>query len=439
MTPEHTNPKQEIAKLIGESKRILLTTHENPDADAAGSLLALSRVLQKLGKQVYAVSKDPLPETLGFLPGTDKIIHGFESGRELRIQVSTKGAPVGALRYETGDDALTIILDPKDQPILSENVKVQSGQGDWDLLIVLDSPELRRVGDVGIGEVGSRSVINIDHHTSNEKFGTVNLVIPEASSTTEILLGLIESIDATLLDAEISTCLYVGLIGDTSGFLNRSTSAKTLSVAAQLIGSGADHHRVVQALHRISRDASTLRLWGHAMASLRLEPEINLAWARLGYPELVDEGKPDSWSSSTLMNSLLGQVKGARLVALLSEPEPGTVQVSMRVPDEAINPPDISRLAKHYGGGGHTNAAAFRLERTSLDDFIEKELPEIREFMKSGILPKATDDSKAKPVPVTEPTEEVTDIFGEALPTSETERIAPKSKEPNIGVWKNRD
>jgi bifunctional oligoribonuclease and PAP phosphatase NrnA len=426
----HQNPKQEIAEKLRGAKSVLVVSHQGPDADAVGSVLALSRVLGKLGKEVTPLLADDVSE-FHWLPGAGEVQAQYRGGRTLKVQIRAPKEQIDSLRYETEPGGLSIIIEPKDEPIRPEAVHVEGPATDFDALVVLDTPAWNYVGEIGLELPGDRPVLVIDHHPTSEKFGSVNWVDSSAASTSEMLLSLIESLGPDLIDAEVATCLYAGLLGDTGGFQNSNTRGGTLSVAAQLVSAGADHPKLVNALLQPSLDPSSLRIWGHALANLRTEPELGLAWSTVSQADILEAGNPEHWGPSLLMGSLLRRVEGARAVLLLTEPEPGIVQASLRVPPSASDKPDVAAFAQSRGGGGHREAAGFRLEQTNLMDVIGEVLPALREYLQSGKLTEAQREQPAQTSPVVPKSSSPE----EAIPASAAEHTAPIQPRPEPRVW----
>ncbi|MSU76191.1 hypothetical protein EXS54_01835, partial [Patescibacteria group bacterium] len=140
------SPKQQVTELIRKFNRVLVVTHARPDGDAIGSLLAVQMVLQRLGKDVTAVVRDPIPDMYKFLPGLDGIKKDVTGGRDLVISVDTSKTPVDKLKYNTRDNKLNVVVSPKEGGQYEESdVSIGSGSFNFDLIIVLDAPDLERL------------------------------------------------------------------------------------------------------------------------------------------------------------------------------------------------------------------------------------------------------------------------------------------------------
>jgi phosphoesterase RecJ-like protein len=290
---------EQAKALIQAASQLVLVTHVSPDPDAIGSLLGLGLSLRLAGKSVQLVCNDGVPEKLRFLPGADHIVQ-----------------------------------QPSDQAP--------------DLYISVDASDPERLGETGKAMMSSgAAIVNIDHHATNLNFGSVNLVVPEAASTTEVLDQFLNQFDFPF-NAEIATCLAAGIIGDTRGFSTTSVTANTLAVASRLVALGADSAYLSDILLN-QKSLTELRYLGLALSTSEISDGI--VWAaislvdreRAGLPEVKDAG---------ISNSLLSAAE-ARISASFIENPDGKVEVSMR----ARKGFDVGSIALALGGGGHIVAA----------------------------------------------------------------------------------
>src|SRR5437867_4875615 len=215
MSSQETNDLAAVAEALRAHDRFTLTTHENPDGDALGSLLAAKLAFDQLGKESVMVlhSDAPLPGEYHFMP-------------------------LAELRRRWSDD-------------VSERV-----------LVALDCANESRIGD---DEVLGRVplTLDIDHHHDNTRFGDVNLIIPDASSTGEVLRDLFRELDVELTP-DLAEALYIALVTDTGRFQYTNTTPKALRLAAELVEAGADVHRVFQGVYE-SVQFAKLKLLARAL------------------------------------------------------------------------------------------------------------------------------------------------------------------------------
>ena len=289
---------QRARDLLLGCSRPLLVTHIAPDGDAAGSLLGLTCALRQQHKRPTPACQDPLPRRFSYLPGFDDVT----------------GHP----------------------------------QDDFDLLVCLDCADLARMGKLkvytGRAEV---PLLNVDHHVTNTHFGTVDLVDPDAVSTTQVLWQLLDGM-AVDLDVQLAVCLLTGLVADTRGFRTANTTAEVLQAALTFVRAGASLPLVARnTLDR--RPVAALRLWGAALQ--RLEVSNGLAWVTL--PLSVQQACRGGDRGTSGLVSMLLTAEEVDVAAVLTERPDGQVEVDLR----AAQGFDVACVASALGGGGHTRAA----------------------------------------------------------------------------------
>ncbi|MGL5869088.1 DHH family phosphoesterase [Clostridium chrysemydis] len=295
---------KEIANFILNSNKIGLTFHTSPDGDAIGSTLGLLNALKELGKDAYIISKDNLPDNMGFL----------------------------SLAYSiTGE-----VTKPTE---------------DTDLVIVLDCGNVERISAELDNYKGK--LINVDHHISNEYYGDLNYVDINASATAEIVYLLLKQLGyemkANNNSIEIGTCLYTSLITDTGSFRHSNVTQRTLEIASDLIGIGVNNTNIYINLFD-NRSLKKLKLIGHAFSEADLVFNNKLVVATLSLKTLkeLDCEKEDT---SDIIGNLLS-LKGVEVAVLLKENDEG-VKASLRSKYDF----DVRSIAEKFGGGGHIKAA----------------------------------------------------------------------------------
>jgi phosphoesterase RecJ-like protein len=316
-----------VADAIRSHDRFLVTTHENPDGDALGSILAMRLALEQLGKDafLYLSGVIPLPSEYAFMN-------------------------LDGLSRELPDDA-------------SERV-----------LLALDCANVRRLGpDPGLAE-NAPLVLDVDHHHDNSRFGHVNLIVADASSTGEILYDLFKELDVTVTP-EIAEALYIALVTDTGRFQYTNTTPKALRIAAELVEAGANVHRVFQDVYENVAFAK-LKLLARALESARVYEGGRVIVADLARDDFAAAGAEEPFAEGII--DFLRAVEGAEIVALIREPPTQngpTRRVSLRTRGENV---DVSAIARKSGGGGHRQAAGFSSESSTEEivDFIRREFLE---------------------------------------------------------------
>ncbi len=377
-------PKQQAIELIRNSKRILITSHVNPDGDSFGSLIALTLALKKLDKDVVTVCSDPAPEFLRFLPSLDVVGHELAGAKDFIITVDLSKTDVDKLGYKRLADQkkLHIVITPTQGFFEPQDVTFEQGMPRFDLIVVLDCSDLERIGQIYDNNTAlfyETPIVNIDHHISNDHYGKVNWIDLTATSTSEILVALLESLgrEKTLLDQDIATALLTGITTDTASFQNASTTPKSFTVAAQLVAAGARQQEIVRKIYK-TKPLSTLKLWGKALAKVQEDNENRFIWSTISQAELDEVGAQDS-ETGGVIDDLLKTAPDIDFALLLSERK-GGVHGNLRAVEKGI---DVARLAALFGGGGHEAAAGFDIPNTTLEAEEASILERIREACKA--------------------------------------------------------
>ena len=322
------------SRLLDETHRPLLVTHVAPDGDATGSLLALGWVLFALGKSPTLACQDALPPRFAFLPGFEKVVQ-------------------------------------------------TPPPGPYDLLIALDCSDLDRIGR--IAEIVGRDlpILNIDHHVTNTRFGTVDLVAEDAVSTTHLLYHLIRHLHYPL-DERIATCLLTGLVTDTRGFRTANVTSEILRIAVELMEAGAPLTVITRnGLDR--RPLAALRLWGAGLA--RLQSADGIVWTTLPISVQQTIGH-DGYGDAGLANLLIS-AEEAKVAVVFTEQPDGEVEVGFR----AVPGFDVSRIALQLGGGGHALASGCRVPGP-LEEAQRRVLALLREDLARQRAQVAPDDGR---------------------------------------------
>ncbi len=313
-----------LRDLVLGAQSIVILSHANPDADAVASTLGMRTLVRSLGIEPTLVASGDaaLPSNLEFLDG--------------------------ALELKRSDD---------------------DAVRNADLMILVDCSDPSRLGPLFYRLTGEferkRAIVNIDHHITNQRAGTLNLVVPESASTAEIIVGLFDELGVEM-DSDCATTLLAGIYGDTLGLRTPSTTPASMRTAAELIEAGADLDSIVDALFRL-KPYSTICLWGEALQ--RAQWRGALIWTQID-TEMLERSGADRTEAEGIVNFLAGTI-GARASALLYHESWGW-RVSMRSIADDV---DVARLLGLFGGGGHPRAAGARLEAG--DEFRERFLNEI--------------------------------------------------------------
>jgi phosphoesterase RecJ-like protein len=294
-----------IVEALEQSTEILVIAHVGPDGDAASSLSATGLVLQRLGKSFTLACDSAIPARFKFLPLYERL-------------------------QRKPDDALT-----------------------YDLVIALDCGDIDRLGKAFTRLPEPKPpIVNIDHHITNTRFGLVDLVMPEANSTTEILFHLFEAMGVELT-TDLAVSLLAGLVTDTLNFSTAGVTADTLKTASVLVEAGADLFTVTMKSLNL-KQLSTLLIWQKGLGNMKLED--GLLWTSISSEESNSTGHKGT--SSFGLGNMMANVYQAAMSAVLLEMADGRVSVGFR-----CRPPySVSELAGSLGGGGHHLAAGCTLD-----------------------------------------------------------------------------
>lgn len=301
----------QIHKIIQKKQNFLLIVHKNPDGDAIGSASAFGQYLLKLKKNVNFFCSTKVPGSFDFLPHASDFVSDHE------------------LLYRPENEAI-FFLDTGD------------------------------VAHAGISQdkmpQGKNShLINIDHHHSNQKYGDYNLILPDASSSAEVLFHFFKAGRININD-KIATSLLTGLITDTINFTTPSTTVNSLIAAGELIKKGGDLNLIKKNLFK-NKKINSLKLWGVVFSRISHDPDTNIVfsyllkedWETLGLSEEEAEG----------MSNFLNNISEGEAGLFLRENQEGKIKGSFRTTKENG---DVCSLAKLFGGGGHKKAAGFTVD-----------------------------------------------------------------------------
>jgi len=320
---EENKKLYKIAEIIKEKDNFLITAHVNSDGDSISSILLLNDIVKQFGKKAVICIDDNVPEKFDFLPGTDNIV------------------PFDELKPFTPD-----------------------------VTVVLDASNLHRTGRVQSIISRSETVLSIDHHGSNDGFGTVNFVDSNASSTVEIVYRLINilGIDIT---KEMALYVYNGIVCDTGSFSFPNTTEASLAICADMVHFGVEPGFVAKNLYQRS-SPDTLRALAASLSTL--EFHFN---GKVGCMHLANGfvSKGNNVDTEGFVDYLLS-VEGTEVEFFMIEENPGYFRVSLRSKEYV----DVNKVAGALGGGGHPRAAGCRISG-NVDDVKEKILNILKSYV----------------------------------------------------------
>lgn len=364
-------------KALEVTQNILILPSQPVDGDSIGSALAMYHVLKQKGKNVTVVLSAEIPEIYKFMPGSDLIQQNAKVYSDFVVTIDLRDGKVSNVEHEIVDNKINIIVTPEKGTIEPEQVSFPKPDKKYDLLIVLDAADLTQLGDFYIQNYNIFSEIpsiNIDHHASNTNFASINLVNPEASSTSQILFRLFETMGLQI-DADIATLLLTGLITDTGSFQNQNTTPESFDLAADLIDMGARQQEIIKHIYK-TKQLQTLKLWGKILSNIQVDAVNRLVWSTATQADFSETGTSDK-DTGDIIDDLLSNAEEADTVLLLIEKSDGSVHGSIRTTNDSK---DASALAALFGGGGHTRSAGFTLYNTTLASVEANILEKFRSF-----------------------------------------------------------
>jgi phosphoesterase RecJ-like protein len=306
----------QIIQHIKNGQHLLIASHEEPDGDAVGCLIALGLALRKFGKKTTLYNASPIPAVYRFLTGVEQI----------------------------------------ERQIKETNT--------YDTAIMLDCGDLVRVGEAIATISKIPMIINIDHHVSNTGFGHIQLIDTTACATAEIVHRLIKALEVPF-DRGMATSLYTGILTDTGSFRFSNTNKAAFSISKEMMAVGVDPHNVAQHVFG-SYSLGRIKLLNMALNSIEISDNGKLSMMTITRSMLNTTGT--STEDLDGMINYARRIEDVKVAALIHEIKNGAgkftnmnrYHVSLRSEGSV----DVAKIASKFGGGGHASAAGFQIEST---------------------------------------------------------------------------
>ncbi len=317
---EFTRLVDEIKKKIVNSKTFWIFCHENPDGDTIGCSLAVYGVLKDMGKQVTVFSPHPIPRMYQFLPYA-----------------------------ETVDSSCKLPPGCPDVVMFTDNASFERV-----------GPELvAQLSERGIGPKAAQksrtcTLINIDHHMSNEGYGDLNLIDPSASACGEVFYYAFRQLHLEIT-YEVAVNIYATILTDTGRFSYGNTNYQTFQIASELIRLGVNPFEVVDRVYN-TRTAEQIKLLADILGTIKVNSELKYFYCTVTQAMLANSGNELSDTEGAI--DIMKTVGDFDVCFFFKEERDGRVKVSAR----SNGTFDVSKFAKQFGGGGHPAASGFRLE-----------------------------------------------------------------------------
>src|SRR3989449_4435541 len=324
----------QVVELIEHKHRFAITSHVRPDGDSLGSSLGLYWLLRALDKDVEVIMRDPAPHSYQELPGADLI-------------------------------RVTPAVDRE-----------------YDAVFVIESSDITRPGLI---DLEKQFVVNIDHHSTTELFGTVNWIDSTASAVGEMIYNLCKA-TGVRVTKEIADCVYTALLTDTGSFHYSNTTERTFKIASELVRTGVRPAKSAEAIFASYR-WSKIELLSRVLATAQRDATGHVAWMRQTI-EMQEQTKASDEDADGFVNYPLA-VGEVEAVALFKECSPGLYRTSMRSKGDV----NVAKVAEQFGGGGHRNAAGCTLTGT-WDEIEQKIVPLLQDAVKrANGLKDVTEDA----------------------------------------------
>lgn len=377
------SPIQQVFEFIKKSKDILIIAPPLPDGDAIGGGLALALGIPKVDeaeKQISFISPDHLPENLMFLPGSSQTKNILETSRELVISIDLAKTKARQLRYSTEKNLLNIYVEPEKESFLEKDVKISQGKFQNDLIITVNLPDLEMLGKVYDNNAEffyEVPILNIDHHSSNDNYGQVNLVDITASSSSEIIADILKSFNENIIDQNIATCLLTGITSGTHSFQTSKTSPKTLNLAASLMTLGADQKKIVYYLYK-SRSMKLLKLFGRALARVQQDKENKITWSLLSASDFEKTGASGEEVPQILKE--ISEISSSQnIIMLIIEARKNDVKGILKI-KKGIDKEKVRTL---LDGSFYQDFVTFHVKERPIKEIEKETIEKLREFLKN--------------------------------------------------------
>lgn len=312
----------QVVELIEHKRRFAITSHVRPDGDSLGSSLGLYWLLRALGKEVEVIMRDPAPHAYQKLPGVDLV-------------------------------RVTPTVDRE-----------------YDAVFVIECSDIDRPGLI---DLEKQFVVNIDHHTSTVLFGTINWIDATASAVGEMIYNLCKA-TGVRVTVEIAECVYTALLTDTGSFHYSNTTERTFKIASELVRTGVRPAKTAEAIYS-NYQWPKIELLSQVLSTARRDDTGHVAWMRQT-AEMQERTKASEEDADGFVNFPLA-VGDVHAVALFKECAPGVYRTSLRSKGDV----NVAKVAEHFGGGGHRNAAGCTLNG-SWDEIEKQVVPLLQDAVK---------------------------------------------------------
>ncbi|MBW4083291.1 bifunctional oligoribonuclease/PAP phosphatase NrnA [Paenibacillus sp. S150] len=317
---------RQTRKFLLEHDDYLVVSHVQPDGDAVSSTLAVGWLLSCLGKKYTMLNEGPIPQRMEYLWHAHEIVNLSEGGLPRQ----------------------------------------------YSYVICVDCADFQRVGLTQRHFAADALIVNIDHHPTNNGYGFVTLIKPDAAATAEILFDLLKTFEVEW-DIDIATAIYTGLLTDTGGFRYTNTSPKVMAAVSDLLALGVNGPELAETLLE-EMTLAQVKVLNRALSTLELTPQGDIAWVYVTPQDMLDCDAANEDLEGIV--NYPRNIRGVEVGILFKVIHERAVKVSLRSAGKV----DVAALAQTFGGGGHTRAAGARID-AALEEVIPMVLQEVRRHL----------------------------------------------------------
>lgn len=376
---------EQINRLVDKANNILVVFKEDYEVDSLAAALVFSGWLGSKSKRFNLVSTNfKINEKISFLDGAAEVRNNLSNLRKFIINLNLKKTGVDEFSYDVSDEQLKIFITPKEGFFEKTDVSTSSTDFRFDLIVVLDSPDIESLGSLYADNrefFYEVPIINIDHHSENEHYGQVNLVDLKAVSTTEVIFEFLKQMSFNI-PADLATKILAGMFDKTNSFKSTYLSPRNLNNAAELLSLKADKKKIINSLYGL-KTLAVLKLWGRVLARLNQDKSLKLVWSLLSHDDFVKSGASEN-DIKGAVDELISFISGAEIALVLFEKPAKTGTQELIVYGQLFSKlHDCLELTRIFNGEGSKEFAKFTLSGVKLLEAEKMVIDEIRKRLES--------------------------------------------------------
>jgi len=368
---------QQIEKLLGESQHVLILIPQNPSGDAVASAWAFHFFLQHRSIQstIAFVDEHHEADRFSYLKRPEKVTDNIYGCQDFMLSFKTTYNRITNVRTEELDSEFRIFITPEKGSIDPRDFSFIPAKFKFDLVVALDAQDKESFGKIFeespdiFYEV---PIINIDHRSTNDNFGQINMVVVTASSTAEILTETFEKMGTGSIDETIANCLLSGIISATDSFQKKNTTPKSLQLAARLMEYGADQQLISRYLFK-TQPLNLLKLWGRVMVKMNWEEDLKLTWAVVGADDFV-QSRTSIADIPFVLEKLRDNYSSGKIFLVAYIDTPGTVAIMLKMP----TPEMATQTALQVAGSVSRDIVTVHRVQENIDEAVQDVIAKLR-------------------------------------------------------------